>query len=63
MKKFTLGTVLVALMIFLSGCGIRQLEFEGKTRPIEHIEEILENRLEAENPQYDLDVRIGLDSD
>lgn len=54
---------MVALMIFLSGCGIRQLEFEGKTRPIEHIEEILENRLEAENPQYDLDVRIGLDSD
>jgi hypothetical protein len=50
-------------IMLLSGCGISELKFEKETETVENIEEILENRLEAENPEHDLDVTISTDTD
>lgn len=43
----------------LSGCGtIQELQYQGKTRPINDVEEMLSDYLESENPNMDLNVEI-----
>jgi hypothetical protein len=58
MKKFGLLVSIVALAM-LAGCGVEELEFEGKTQKVERIADELGDRLEEENPDYDdIDVQI-----
>jgi hypothetical protein len=62
-KKIAILAIAATSLVLLSGCGIETLEFEEKTRQVEHVEEVLESRLESENPEYDLDVTITEDAD
>lgn len=48
----------LALLLLASGCGPERLIFEGKERPVHEIEDIISDRLEAENPGYDLDADV-----
>ena len=62
-KLISLVVVLVMLAVALVGCGMPDLQYESELRPVEEIEEIIESKLEAENPRYDIDVSISEDSD
>jgi hypothetical protein len=43
----------------LSGCGtLTNLQYQGKDRPVDEIEEMLSDYLESENPNMDLNVEI-----
>jgi hypothetical protein len=46
---------------FLTGCGIQELQYQGKTRPVNEVEEMLSDYLESENPNMDLNVEITQD--
>jgi len=48
----------------LSGCTtISSLNYQGKERPLDEIEEMLSDYLESENPNYSLNVEITEDVD
>lgn len=57
--KICLVLIIVGLaLMVLTSCGPERLIFEGKERPVHEIEDIISDRLEAENPGYDLDAGI-----
>jgi hypothetical protein len=43
---------------FVTGCNIQELNYQGKVRPVNEVEEMLSDYLESENPQFDLNVEI-----
>jgi hypothetical protein len=48
----------------LSACGtIQELYYQGKTRPINEVEEMLSDYIESENPNLDVNVEITHDID
>ena len=51
------------LSIALVGCSPSKMKYEGKTRPVSEVEEIISDRLEVENPGMDLEVSIYNESD
>lgn len=64
MKKLI---AVLLLLVIASGC-VMQFEpntalFEGKERTLDDIAEILESRLQEENPQIDFDVTVSEDVD
>jgi hypothetical protein len=50
--------VLFLVTVGLVGCAPTHLNFEGRNRPISEIEDIVSDRLEAENPGLDLEINI-----
>jgi hypothetical protein len=64
MVKHRLIVPLVVLgTLLLTGCEETKLTYKGKQYPVSQLEEIIENELELENPDYDLDVNVMQDSD
>lgn len=63
MKKMVAAIFLTLLTASLVGCGPSTLVFEGKERPVEEIQDILSDRLEAENPGMDLEIDVYSESD
>lgn len=55
---FGTGLIVSAL---LAGCGVQELQYQGKVRPVDEVEEMLSDYLESENPQMDLNVEITQD--
>lgn len=55
---FGIGLICVA---FLNGCGMQSIQYQGKERPITEVQEMLEDYLESENPNYEFNVRITED--
>lgn len=55
-----IGVVVVAAAIVIATLNYEpdELYFEEKLRPTEQVEEILEDRIEAENPDLDFEVNI-----
>lgn len=58
MKRMMGGVLVVALM--LGGCvsPASEIDFEGKTYEEDSLEELIEDRLEEQNPGMDLEVDI-----
>jgi hypothetical protein len=49
----------LALVFMLQGCGaIPAIQYQGKERPIEEVEEMIADYLESENPDLEFDVNI-----
>lgn len=59
MKKL----LILGFCVFLAGCGLKEIQYEGKTMPVEDVEEIVENKLELENPHLDINVDISEELD
>ena len=62
MKKRVAGPVL-AFVSLLGACGAAPVIFEGEERPVHEVEDILGDRIEAENPGRDIDVEIYEEAD
>ena len=46
----------------LQGCtGVQEIEYQGKTRPVAEVEEMLSDYLESENPDLEFNVSITED--
>lgn len=63
MKKIILSGSLVLLTIGLVGCAPAKLTYEGKKRPVSEIEDIVSDKLESENPGYDLEISVYEEAD
>lgn len=55
MKK---GLLLIFIILLLSGCTPGKINYEGKTRTVDEAEEMIEDKLEAENITKDYEVSI-----
>jgi hypothetical protein len=55
-----IGKVMFCLGVIalLTGCGQEKIQFEGEEKSTDYIGEVLEDRLEDENPDYDLEVEV-----
>ena len=42
----------------LAGCNIQEIQYQGKQRPVSEVEEMLEDYLESENPNWEFNVKI-----
>jgi hypothetical protein len=51
------------LIVGLTGCAPPEITYQGKTQPIDTVEEILADMLEMENPNLDLNVSITQESE
>lgn len=64
MKKaaIVIGGILVS--IGLQGCtGLQEINYQGKLRPVNEVEEMLSDYLESENPDLEFSVSITQDTD
>jgi hypothetical protein len=57
MKKYSV-LVVVLLLAVLAGCEESKINYEGKKLPVSQVEEIIADKLEVENPDFDLEVDI-----
>lgn len=53
-----IGGLLVAFTLQACSGAIQSIQYEGKERPIETVEEMISDRLESENPDLEFDVQI-----
>lgn len=51
------------LAIGLVGCSPSKMKYDGKTRPVSEVEDIISDKLEVENPDMDLEVNIYEEDD
>lgn len=61
MKKKRAAVIIggLALVLLLQGCGaIPAIQYQGKERPVEEVEEMISDYLESENPDLEFDVSI-----
>jgi hypothetical protein len=60
MKKVLVLSSLLIVFIALQGCGasIQAIQYQGKERPIEEVEEMISDYLESENPDLEFDIQI-----
>ena len=63
MNKLKIVGIGLILSAFLVGCNRPNLNYEGQIRSLDEIEEILGDKLEVENPEYDLNVSIYEESE
>ena len=58
MKNLLFSMLITLAIISLSGCIDDGIVYNGKKRPVDEVEEIIEDKLEAQNPSLDLEVDI-----
>lgn len=64
MKKILVLALLVTMAFFISACGLPStITYEGKERAREDVEELLESKIELENPDLDIEVTITNDTE
>jgi hypothetical protein len=66
MKKKRAAIIVGGLLISfaLQGCsGLQEIQYQGKQRQIEDVEEMLADYLESENPDLDFEVNITQGTD
>ena len=62
MKNLIIAILLgVLVTILVTGCGSQAIKYKNVERPKAEVEEIIENELEIQNPQYDMDVNISVE--
>lgn len=60
MRKLIVG---IGALVLLTGCSERMITYDGTERPESEVEEIIADKLEVENPQLDIEVNIGEETD
>ncbi|MGE7650504.1 lipoprotein [Peribacillus frigoritolerans] len=60
MKKLIFG---IGVLTLLTGCSERMITYDGIERPESEVEEIIADKLEVENPNLDIEVNIGEETD
>ena len=65
LRAVRLGVLLsgVLAISLLSGCAPRTIKYEGKRLPVHQVENIIESKLQLQNPDKDIDVDITVGSD
>ncbi len=67
MKKQKSFILLITIITaILAGCGnLKESEiyYDGQLRPISQVEEIIADKLEVENPEFDLEVNVYEESE
>lgn len=65
LRAVRLGVLLSGVLAtsLLSGCALRTIKYEGKRLPVYQVENIIESKLQLQNPDKDIDVDITVDSD
>jgi hypothetical protein len=49
----------ITTTLFITGCSVSKINYEGKKRTYDDVEEIIEDKLEAQNIGLDLEVDIS----
>ena len=45
----------------MAGCVYNELKYQGKLRPVQEVEEMLEDYLESENPDHEFTVEVTIE--
>lgn len=58
MKKWLLLFLGISIVSIMAGCESYDLQYQGKLRPVNEVEEMLADYLESENPDREFTVDI-----
>jgi hypothetical protein len=61
MKKWLFLTISILFLSVMTGCVYNELNYQGKVRPVQEVEEMLEDYLESENPDYEFKVEVTIE--
>lgn len=63
MKKFAVAGLLLMVVGVMAGCQEREFIYQDEVVTETQLESILDSTLELENPDYDIEVNVYVESD